>query len=569
MPSPLPPPERGGTLTASGITVTRGAVTVLDRVDLVIAPGHRVGIVGPNGAGKSTLLRVLAGELRADSGRVRLAPKDLTVGYLPQETGTDAAPGETLRQAIRRRTGVAAAEAALDSTAAALAGSAPGADEAYADALERYLALGAPDLDARAEEVCDRLGLDPTRLDIAVDALSGGQRARGALAAVLLARFDVFLLDEPTNDLDFAGIAHLEAFVGELRAGAAIVSHDRRFLDAVVTEVAELDEHTHRTNMFGGGWSAYLEAREVARRHAEERYEGYVAERSGLLERAQTQKQWAQIGVAKQKRSPRDNDKAQRGFFTNKTEHLAAKVRMSEKRLERLENDAIEKPWERWDLRIDLGGGGRSGDVVARLEEAVVVRGPWRLGPIDVEIGWAERVAVVGPNGSGKSTLLGALLGSVPLQGGRQWRGPGVVVGELDQLRSMFEGATSVLESFAAATRMAPQEVRSLLAKFGLGAAHVHRRAGSLSPGERTRAMLALLNATEVNCLVLDEPTNHLDLPAIEELEAALDRYSGTLFLVTHDRTFLERVRVSRVLELDVDSTLTDRAQSRRALPGG
>ncbi|GAC1518056.1 MAG: hypothetical protein NVS1B12_08730 [Acidimicrobiales bacterium] len=349
-----------------------------------------------------------------------------------------------------------------------------------------------------------------------------------------------------------------------------IVSHDRRFLDRVVTDIVELDEHTHRVTPFGGGWQAYLAARDTARRHATERYEGYVSERSGLLDRMQTQKQWAQTGVAKAKRNPRDNDKAQRGFKTNKTEHLASKVRISERRLERLEDQAVEKPWEPWELHLECGGAGRSGDVVARLEEAVVERGHWRLGPITLEIGWAERVAVIGPNGAGKSTLLAALIGDVPLSAGTQWRGPGVVVGELDQARTTFERRGAVLDAFVTASGLTPQEARSLLAKFGLGSTHVRRSPASLSPGERTRAELALLMARAVNCLVLDEPTNHLDLPAIEQLETALGRYTGTLLLVTHDRALLDEVSITRTLEVGWDGRVTDSGTQRRAdLPGG
>jgi ATPase subunit of ABC transporter with duplicated ATPase domains len=534
------------TLTATGIVVTHGRETVLDGVDLTVSDGHRIGVVGPNGAGKSTLLRVLAGELRPESGRVTAAPRTLAVGYLAQEQV--AVPGESVREALARRTGVASATADLLKASVSLAGAAPGADDDYAEALERYLALGAADFESRVEEVCADVGLAADRLDIGVTDLSGGQRARVGLAAILLARFDVFLLDEPTNDLDFAGLERLERFVAGLAGGAVIVSHDRRFLDRTVTEVVELDLHSHKAVVYGGSWASYLEAREVARRHSAERYEEYASTRSNLLDRVQTQKQWASVGVRKEKKSPRDNDKAQRDFRLNRTEHLASKVRISETALARLERDAVDKPWEPWELHLSFGGAGRSGDVVARLEGAVVERGAWRLGPIDLEIGRAERVAIVGPNGSGKSTLIGAILGTVPLSAGTRWFGPGVVVGTLDQPRAGFHGR--LLDGFVAASGLIPAEARSLLAKFGLGASHVGRDVRTLSPGERTRAVLALLMAGNVNCLVLDEPTNHLDLPAIEELETALDAYEGTLLLVTHDRELLDRVAVTRTVSV-------------------
>jgi len=543
-----------GTLAATGLVVTRGGATVLDGIDLTVASGHRIGVVGPNGVGKSTLLAVLAGELAADKGSVTRAPAMLTVGHLAQEVTGPA--GETVRSALARRTGVTAATAELELAAAELTTGGSEAADAYAAALDRFLSLGAADIDARIEEVCADVGLDPGRLDTDVAVLSGGQRARVGLAAVLLSRFDITLLDEPTNNLDFPGLAVLEAKVSALEGGAVIVSHDRRFLDRTVTEVLEIDEHDRGATRYAGGWAAYLEARDVAARHAAARYEEYSETRRDLVERVRTQRQWSSVGVRKERKAPRDNDKAQRKFRINNTESLASKVRISEKRLSRLEADAIDKPWEPWTLRMSFGGGGRSGDVVARLEGAVVERAGWRLGPVDLEVRWADRVAVTGPNGAGKTTLIGALLGTTPLDAGRSWLGPGVVVGELDQARQRLKGL--LLEGFTRASGIVPTDARSLLAKFGLGADEVSRDVRTLSPGQRTRASLALLTATDVNCLVLDEPTNHLDLPAIEELEEAIDGFDGTLLLVTHDRELLDRVAITRTLAVSAEGRVGD-----------
>src|SRR5262249_14090799 len=184
--------------------------------------------------------------------------------------------------------------------------------------------------------------------------------------------------------------------------------------------------------------------------------------------------------------------------------------------------------------------------------------GEFVLGPVDLQIDYGERVAIVGRNGSGKTTLLDALLGRLPLDGGERWLGPGVITGELDQARALFAGDATLLARFEHASGLLPQDARSTLAKFGLGAEHVSRAARSLSPGERTRASLALLSARGVNCLVLDEPTNHLDLPAIEQLESALANYEGTLLLVTHDRELLEAVRLTRRVELESGRITTD-----------
>ncbi|MEU2560523.1 ABC-F family ATP-binding cassette domain-containing protein [Streptomyces longispororuber] len=537
------------TLVAKDLAAGHGDRSLFEGLDLVVAPGDVIGLVGANGAGKSTLLRLLAGLDTPESGRISLSPPTATVGHLPQEP--DRRPGETIRAFLSRRTGVTAAQRALDEATERLVEGAPGADDAYATSLERWLALGGADLDERAEEVAATLGL-AVGLDQPMTSLSGGQAARAGLASLLLSRYDVFLLDEPTNDLDLAGLERLEAFVRGLRAGTVVVSHDREFLSRTVTKVLELDLAQRRVNLYGGGYDAYLEEREVARRHAREDYDEYADKRAALQDRAQMQRTWMDKGVKNARRKATDNDKAGRKFRSEASEKQAAKARQTQRMLERLDRDeAVEEPRKEWQLRMEIAAAPRSGAVVATLREAVVRRGGFTLGPVSLQLDWADRVAITGANGAGKSTLLAALLGRVPAAEGHAALGSGVVVGEVDQARALFHGREPLLDAFGAAVPdTEPAEVRTLLAKFGLKADHVLRPAATLSPGERTRAALALLQGRGVNLLVLDEPTNHLDLPAIEQLEAALDSYTGTLLLVTHDRRMLDAVRVTRRLEV-------------------
>ncbi|MET9980945.1 ABC transporter ATP-binding protein [Streptomyces sp. WAC05458] len=534
------------TLVAKNLAAGHGDRSLFTGLDLVVAPGDVIGLVGANGAGKSTLLRMLAGLTAPEHGELRLSPPTATVGHLPQEP--ERRPGETVRAFLARRTGVTEAQRAMDEATQALVDAAPGADDAYATSLERWLALGGADLDERAEETADALGLT-VGLDQPMTSLSGGQAARAGLASLLLSRYDVFLLDEPTNDLDLDGLERLERFVTGLRAGTVVVSHDREFLTRTVTKVLELDLVQRRINLYGGGYQGYLEEREVARRHARDEYEEYADKRAALQDRAQMQRGWMDKGVKNARRKAGDNDKIGRKFRSEASEKQAAKARQTQRMIERLE--VVEEPRKEWELRMEIASAPRSGAVVATLRDAEVRRGDFVLGPVSLQIDWADRVAVTGANGAGKSTLLGALLGRVPLDAGHASLGSGVLLGEVDQARELFHGPEPLLDAFRAAVPdTEPADVRTLLAKFGLKADHVMRPASTLSPGERTRAALALLQGRGVNLLVLDEPTNHLDLPAIEQLESALDAYEGTLLLVTHDRRMLDAVRVTRRLEV-------------------
>jgi ATPase subunit of ABC transporter with duplicated ATPase domains len=535
------------TLQTRGLAAAFGDRELFSGLDLVVAPGDVVGLVGPNGAGKSTLLRILAGQRPADAGSVVLSPTTAHVGFLVQEA--ERPEGETVRAQLERRTGVAEAQAAMDREADGLAEGIAGADDRYSDALDTWLALGGADFDERLAVVVADIGLD-VDLDLEMTALSGGQAARVGLAALLLSRYDVYLLDEPTNDLDPDGLDLLEEFVQGLEAPVVVVSHDREFLARTVTSVVEIDRSLQKVTTYGGSYESYLDERSVARRRAREAYEDYAGRKAELEARARMQRAWMEKGVKNARRKQKDNDKVGRKFRTEQTEKQAAKARQSEKALERLA--VVDEPRKEWVLQFEIASAPRSGDVVATARNATVSRGSFTLGPVDLQLDVRDRVAVTGPNGAGKSTLLALLLGRTPPSSGLVALGSGVVVGEVDQARAAFEGEEPLVDAFAREVPDWPTaEVRTLLAKFGLGKDHVGRTASSLSPGERTRAALALLQANGVNLLVLDEPTNHLDLPAIEQLEEALESFPGTVLLVTHDRRMLDTVRLTRRWHVD------------------
>ncbi|KQY06680.1 heme ABC transporter ATP-binding protein [Mycobacterium sp. Root135] len=544
------------TLVAKNVAGGFAHRTLFEGLDVTVAPGDVVGVVGANGAGKSTLLRILAGDLEPLDGSVSLAPPDAFVGWLPQEH--ERVPGETVAAYVARRAGCTAATKAMDDAAAALADppdGAAGVDPAdvYSAALDRWLASGAADLDERLPAVLADLGLDTTavRPDVTpMTALSGGQAARVGLAALMVSRFDVVLLDEPTNDLDLDGLARLEQFVHDLRGGVVLVSHDREFLARSVTRVLELDLAQNTTTVFGGGYESYLEEREVGRRHKREQYDEFAEKKADLVSRARTQREWSSQGVRNAMRKAPDNDKNRRRAATESSEKQAQKVRQMESRIARMEE--VVEPRKEWTLEFTIGAAPRSSSVVATLADAVVRQGDFVLGPVSIQVDAGERIGITGPNGAGKSTLLRLLLGRQLPDEGRASLGANVAIGEVDQARADFTGAGRLVDRFSERVPdWTTADVRTLLAKFGLRADHVERGVDDLSPGERTRAGLALLQARGTNVLVLDEPTNHLDLAAIEQLEEALDTYDGALLLVTHDRRMLQNVRLDRTWLVD------------------
>ncbi|QKS87855.1 ABC-F family ATP-binding cassette domain-containing protein [Curtobacterium flaccumfaciens] len=554
------------TLVAKGLSGGYAARTLFDSLDLTVAPSDVIGVVGVNGAGKSTLLRLLAGVDEPLAGTVSLAPTDAFVGWLPQEHERIA--GETVAAYLGRRTGCTEATTTMDAAAAALGD--PDAGDAAADrysaALDRWLAAGAADLEDRIPAVLADLGLEPGTGDSGVDgvgpdslmtALSGGQVARVGLAALLLSRFDIVLLDEPTNDLDLDGLDRLEAFVRGLRGGVVLVSHDREFLARSVTSVLELDLAQSSNRLFGGGYDSFLEEREIARQHKRDAYDEFASTKADLVSRARTQREWSSQGVRNAMKKSPDNDKIRRRAASESSEKQAQKVRQMESRIARL--DEVEEPRKEWQLEFTIGSAPRSSAVVATLSDATFTQGDFTLGPVSLQVDGGDRIGITGPNGAGKSTLLRALLGKQAPTTGTVSLGSSVAVGEVDQARAAFTGDQPLAAAFEAIVpEYTTADVRTLLAKFGLKADHVGRPASALSPGERTRAGLALLQARGVNVLVLDEPTNHLDLTAIEQLEQALESYDGTLLLVTHDRRMLETVRLDRQWRVE-GGTVTER----------
>lgn len=577
-------------LRASGVHFSFGPNVLFDNCSFVVSEGTRIGLVGPNGSGKSTLLALLAGDLPPDQGSIVASPATSTIGLLHQELRAD--PGQTIAGLLADRTGVAEAASDLqaatyelatgahpDSGLAAAAGSdlRPPSSTTdlrdtlvatrYDEALNRWLRLGGSDLESRTAAALADAGLGGIDEDQTVDTLSGGEQAKVGLATILLSRFDVLLLDEPTNNLDAPGLARLRDFLAAIRCPVVVVSHDRSFMASTVTSVLELSSHEHKTTLYRGDWAMYEAQSQERRREAAERYESYVATRENLRTQVRTAAARVEKGVRASKTST-DNDVLLRNRKLERAEQNGSAVSRVQRSVDRL--DVVDKPWQEWELRFQIGETTRSGHLVAALRDATLDRGGFCLGPVDLEIYSGERIALIGENGSGKTSLLRLLFGAEAPTTGAQRIGAAVEVGNLLQARSAYFSAepdkdSVLLERFVYRLSDGNKTVdraaaRSTLAKFGLGHEQLSRSARELSPGERTRAVLAEFQLQGVNTLVLDEPTNHLDLEAIQQLEQALSLFVGTLVVVSHDEEFMRSVAFTRTIGLERGQIWEDRA---------
>ncbi|MFF3503268.1 ABC-F family ATP-binding cassette domain-containing protein [Streptomyces sp. NPDC003247] len=533
--SPVPQPAPA--LLAHDLVRTLGGRRVLDGVSLTASPGRRIGLIGENGVGKSTLLRVLAGVDEPDAGTVT-RPADL--GFLHQEMPYDAAStlADVLDEALREAREDLAALDRLGEELARL----PEDHPAHQDLLDTYgrrLELAQHreswDADRRAALVLDGLGLDAFGHDRTLGSLSGGQRGRLALAALLVRRPSALLLDEPTNHLDDGAAAFLEEQVRALPGTVVLAAHDRAFLDAVCTDLIDLDPAVDGPVRYGGGYSAYLAEKHAERERWERRYAEEQQEMDGLREAA---------GVTARRVAPdrgrTDNEKMGYGHRAGRVQsQISRRVRNAGRRLEELERTRVAEPPP---LLRFVGGelaahAGESPQPLVSLHDAHV---PGRLAPVALEVSPTDRLLVTGGNGAGKSTLLAVLAGRHAAEGEVRRRRR-LTVGLLTQ-DSVFDRPERTVRDTYALALGAERAGKVPLGSLGLlPDAALGRPVGQLSVGQRRRLALALLVARPPQLLLLDEPTNHLSPALCDELEAALASGPGAIVVASHDRWLRRR----------------------------
>ena len=528
-------------LTVSDLKKTFNLQYLFEKINFSVNPGERVGLIGPNGSGKTTLLKIIAGEETADTGTIH-KPADLRLGYLPQGRTFDA--GITLREVVGRASGDPdVLEADLSAAASALA-DAP-QDEAlierYDDLLQRMQRANL----SRTEQILAELGLDQVDADLPLGALSGGQQTRLALALVLLDDPQLLLLDEPTNHLDVEMLGWLEDWLSHTDSGALIVSHDRTFLDHVVTRILELDPAGRTLRAYEGNYSDYLDQRRTEVRRQWSEYRGQQLEIRRMkadiaqvkAQAAYTEKQMSTTRLAgREFRSSKD-------FYKRIAKKVAKKAKSREKRLEQyVESDErVEKPEQHKALYFEFQNTAHLGNSVLQLED-LCVGFPKKLllRDLNLQVQAGQRIVLSGANGCGKTTLLRTVMGSQRPLAGRVLLGSSVHMGILAQDLSNLALNKTAVETiqpyFANQT-----EARHYLAAYLLAGDEVLKPVELLSYGQRARLELALLIARGCNLLLLDEPINHLDIPSRTQFEQALDAFEGAILAVVHDRYFIER----------------------------
>jgi macrolide transport system ATP-binding/permease protein len=518
-----------------------GVKTILAQVNLTISTGECVGLVGANGVGKSTLLNILTGALAADAGTC-VWGAGVRLGYLTQTI--DDRHGRTIADAI------ATAAAALHDAECAmrrLEGQMSEADpdalgeilRAYESAQADFERCGGYDFDARVAETFQALGLNTIAQDRPLASLSGGEKARVALACLLLGAADVLLLDEPTNHLDARAQAWLVARLkAHQRYGAVLVaSHDRYFLNQVCDAIAEIEEHNHTLKHYHGDYDAYRHAKDLARVQWEQTYQQQQAEMSTLRRAVHVDAR------ASSYRTPSDNDKFMLGLMRDThAQTVSRKLTNARAKLERLEQEAVERPPRplRFMPRFDVQTLGKQMPLsLANVWHAFGER--LILCNISLQLTARSRIVLVGPNGAGKTTLLQILAGVLKPDSGQRFVERSVELGYLPQ-EDHFAPDDTVWEAFRAGLAGSEQELtRHLLATFLFHHADLQRRISEASVGQRRKIQLARLIATQANVLLLDEPTNHISFDVLESFEDALDDFPGPIIAATHDRRFIER----------------------------
>lgn len=530
-------------LKLSGISHYFGAKCILDDITLSLNRNDRAALVGENGSGKTTLARIILGDMLPDSGQIEFVPS-AEIGYLPQEVIADDAL--TVHDYIQNATGKLHQ---LGEQLRRLEGQLENAPSSDLDQLlEQYGALqaefqrrGGYDLDYRVEQIFNGLEISYIDQSRRLMSLSGGERTRVAITALLLREPDLLILDEPTNHLDFAGLGWLENYLKSYPNALLLISHDRTFINTIVNQVIELSPISHQLIVYAGDYDAYQQGRE---QQFQREYDAFVEQYHEMKRLKQLAKQQAHSRSHTGK--PPDEDKMLRNKMIATGEKTQGKaIHDAKQRLAQLEANKLENPARNWRIEFNFDPQPLTSIEPLRLQnlskhfaEQVLFDG------VDCVLRKGDRAVLVAPNGAGKSTLLQIIVGLQSPDSGEVNISRSAELGYLDQDSLLLDDDQTVLACYAEYATGNEQELLTELHRSGLFASpHMaNQHIADLSIGQRRKLALACLIASRANVLLLDEPTNHLDFASMEALENALASFSGAVLTVSHDRRFIERI---------------------------
>lgn len=539
-------------LTAKNLGYEIDGHDVFSNVSFSVSKGDKAGLIGPNGAGKTTLLRMLVGDIEPTEGRI--IREDVEVGLLPQDL--NAWLDHSVYDFLEEVTGV---KAVKETYSKAESEYQKNKDEntliLFCDAAEKLGQYQVDSFEGRVMKALRNAGLNDGFAPKEIGDLSGGQRTRVALAAIMSAPFDVILLDEPTNNLDTEGIVILEKFIQGSKAAFLMVSHDRRFLRNATTRIIELLGGDNGVNHYGLGYDDYVQARVAAYAADKRRYEEHQLTIRGLEARVKDRKvqaNSANTGGAASKR--KDNDKLTANYRAGRAAgHLASQARALESRLEQLKENTPNEPQPPITLDFMFPEADLSAGSLLNVKDLKVnYDNGLTFGPYNLSVQKGDRIAVTGANGTGKSTLVKAIMGQVDVIEGKSTIGNSTRLAYIDQSQSLpLPEATPISNLLEIVPGLERSEGMRLLRKFNLSSDQIENtKVHKMSGGERAKILLASIAAKQANLLILDEPTNNLDIPTIEGLQEALSTYKGAIVLISHDRDFIEGVKVNQTIEL-------------------